>query len=425
MVGSAIRVSHSLRVQHLPADQLYFSFTDGKFAGARCRMVDIPPQSVRPMASPTTHDLSAEAVNRLHAAALDPTQWPDALRQVVECLGCACICVATQEVSSPRLAHWRWCEDPAIPGPGRQGQGWWCERRAACPIGFAPALYGAARAIPDATQRVGGAPEIREWSGRVGDLPLHCFAVRLQRTETRNEFLGVQWTLARSTDHARREWLGNLIESLDCALRTAGMLDELRATVNAQRILLDQLPLGVLTLDRAGRLRYANQTANALLGAGDGLCVSDDELHAMRRGDEAHLRAFVGHPASRNTPRVLRIPRPSGRAPYALRRVIPTSVDADSEPETILIVSDPAAAPMLAKQTLRSLYGLTHTEARLARRLVAGDTVAQAAAKLRVTVGTAKIHLDHLFKKTGAHRQSELIRFLLTSPAAFNPTPPE
>jgi len=141
----------------------------------------------------------------------------------------------------------------------------------------------------------------------------------------------------------------------------------------------------------------------------------------MRPGDDAHLRVLVSAPASRSRPCAMRIPRPSGRPPYAVRRIAPESVGQVPEWETVLIMSDPAAAPVLAKQTLRSLYGLTPTEARLARRLVAGDTVAQAAAALEVTIGTARIHLEHLLKKTTTHRQSELIRLLLGSPAAFSP----
>jgi DNA-binding CsgD family transcriptional regulator len=43
-------------------------------------------------------------------------------------------------------------------------------------------------------------------------------------------------------------------------------------------------------------------------------------------------------------------------------------------------------------------------------RLVAGDTLAEAAQALGVALATVRTHLAHIFEKTGTSRQAELIR---------------
>ena len=56
---------------------------------------------------------------------------------------------------------------------------------------------------------------------------------------------------------------------------------------------------------------------------------------------------------------------------------------------------------------LRSHFGLTQAEARLALHLVAGETLRCAAVKLSITYETARSQLKSIFKKTRTHRQAE------------------
>jgi DNA-binding CsgD family transcriptional regulator len=61
---------------------------------------------------------------------------------------------------------------------------------------------------------------------------------------------------------------------------------------------------------------------------------------------------------------------------------------------------------------LRTTFGLTAAEARLALRLAAGSTLADAADAFGVTQNTVRAQLRAVFDKTGARRQSELVRLL-------------
>jgi DNA-binding CsgD family transcriptional regulator len=66
-------------------------------------------------------------------------------------------------------------------------------------------------------------------------------------------------------------------------------------------------------------------------------------------------------------------------------------------------------------ELLRSHFGLTPAEARLALHLVAGETLRSAEVKLSISYETARTHLKNIFDKTGTCRQAELIVVILTA----------
>jgi DNA-binding CsgD family transcriptional regulator len=64
---------------------------------------------------------------------------------------------------------------------------------------------------------------------------------------------------------------------------------------------------------------------------------------------------------------------------------------------------------------LRSHFGLTLAEARLALHLVGGETLRSAAVKLNITYETARTSLKKIFRKTETCRQAELLLIILTA----------
>jgi DNA-binding CsgD family transcriptional regulator len=112
--------------------------------------------------------------------------------------------------------------------------------------------------------------------------------------------------------------------------------------------------------------------------------------------------------AKRASPRpyaVLVAPVPERVAPVAL-----------AAPAVVVLLTDPDHAPETPVQLLRRVYGLTRKEAQLALALAAGATLADAAKGLRIAAGTARRHLAAIFARTGIHRQSELVRLILSLP---------
>src|SRR6185436_12625019 len=71
------------------------------------------------------------------------------------------------------------------------------------------------------------------------------------------------------------------------------------------------------------------------------------------------------------------------------------------------------------RKVLSRLYGLTEREAEIASLMLHGASVGDVCVKLGIAARTARTHLEALFAKTGAHRQSDLLLLLLSSPAAL------
>jgi DNA-binding CsgD family transcriptional regulator len=88
-------------------------------------------------------------------------------------------------------------------------------------------------------------------------------------------------------------------------------------------------------------------------------------------------------------------------------------------PTAILLITDPEEASETRRDWLRQDYGLTPAEALLAVEISKGDGLLAAAGRLGVSLTTVRTQLTHVFDKTGARRQAELVRLILQrQPAA-------
>ena len=62
---------------------------------------------------------------------------------------------------------------------------------------------------------------------------------------------------------------------------------------------------------------------------------------------------------------------------------------------------------------LRDKFGLTPAQSRLVLRLAAGDSLRLSAAALGIGYETARTTLKSVFRKTGTHRQAELVTMII------------
>ena len=189
------------------------------------------------------------------------------------------------------------------------------------------------------------------------------------------------------------------------------------------RQVIDILAFGVVLVCDT-RIVFANRAATAIHRDGDGLAVAttlhtgshlvDKTVRSML--DEACAAAREGrdHLAS------LSIPRPSGRRDFLLT-VCALPADPDQphdDARAVVFISDPERRPVMPGQVLSGLFGLTPTEAEVARALAQGRRTDEIAADLGIAQTTVAFHLRNLFDKTGTHRQADLIVLLLTGLAS-------
>lgn len=189
----------------------------------------------------------------------------------------------------------------------------------------------------------------------------------------------------------------------------------------ASAAVLDELDRGVLLVDERCKVIFANRAAEAMLAAGEGLAASDGILRGNSMPDTSSLHGAVsaccGAATLSTRGSFISLSR-SGRPPLFVRiSPVPPSVFPQwlgARSAAILCVTDPDHQPVPPAEELRKRFGLTRAEAVLAIEILEGDGVQAAADRMSITRATARTHLAHIFEKTGVHRQSELVRLLLS-----------
>jgi len=172
---------------------------------------------------------------------------------------------------------------------------------------------------------------------------------------------------------------------------------------------LDLLRDAVLVLARDARPLGMNRAARTLLHEGDGLALSPRGVVASTPGATMALlrgieRAAQGEVGSVQVPRM-------GRGPLWLR-VEPHPGDVFGAAAVVFANDHESRSPRTKALVLR--YGLTPTEASVARRLAAGGGLEQIASELGISINTVRGHLKQIFGKTRTHRQVELVCKLLS-----------
>jgi DNA-binding CsgD family transcriptional regulator/PAS domain-containing protein len=263
--------------------------------------------------------------------------------------------------------------------------------------------------------------------------PLNLFHV-INVTVLQEGDISGHLSLARSKEvgiytDEEKHLLGVLLPHLQRAFRISHLLDGLRLEREVMSQILDKVPQGALIVSRTGHLIFANRSAEQMLAHNDGLVLDrQGNLESPSANDHQQLHQLIGTAGHANallsaqSGGVFQLQRPSGLRPLSLL-IAPLNHDLSHDnyhqPSVLIFITDPEQRMESMEAVLLRLYSLTPAEARLAAILVQGKSVAMAAAELHVTQNTARTHLKHIFEKTGAKRQSELVQLLLNSPAVL------
>lgn len=215
-----------------------------------------------------------------------------------------------------------------------------------------------------------------------------------------------------------KDALRALLPHLSRAISISRRLGVLEDRLMMVEDLLDRAPCGAIVTGPDGRVIHANRMGMALLRHGDAIAACRDRLRAATPAGTTALRKRIFE-ASRGSGGVMALERSNGTGTvYAA--VTPLRSAAPSMPaRVLLLLRDPANLPSFPTDYLRSLFGLTLAEARVASLLQQGQTTAQIAGALGVSIHTARVHLNALLSKTDTHRQPALMRLLMGLPTVL------
>jgi len=198
--------------------------------------------------------------------------------------------------------------------------------------------------------------------------------------------------------------------------QTLGRADALSATLTE---MLDYSGVGVIQLDARGRIAAANDRAQAVQRAGDGLFDEGGSLFARRPEEQARVQALLARAlppfGAQGAGGSTTVSRLGGPPPLVLHvhPVGPQGTDFQAWPVAALgLVVDPANGTAIDPAAAAGALGLTRMEGRVAVLLAQGVTVQQIAAATGRKESTIRSHVKHMFAKHGLSRQAELVRLV-------------
>ena len=220
------------------------------------------------------------------------------------------------------------------------------------------------------------------------------------------------------------ERIGWLSKHLACAMALQNALGAAAASNRILADVVDRFDRGALIVEAGGQIRFANRAAQAVLDRGDGLVAFSGRLEARSSTETTRLLALVadatttslGEGIAAGGPLRITRQRDGGDHKLIVSPMMVTGSGANDGRGLALVLIAGAEQRLPPVEHLTELHGLTPAEAQVALRLIAGDTSAEAAQALGVSINTIRFHLRNLLAKTGTRRQAELI-FLLSAVA--------
>ena len=189
--------------------------------------------------------------------------------------------------------------------------------------------------------------------------------------------------------------------------------------------LLDNPRIGVVYLDRRGRILAANDRASGLLRHGEELSDADGVLQARAPDDQGRLARLVAEalPTSGAVPvsGSMQLGRVSGLPPFVVH-IKPVGVpqpDYGARPVAALVlIVEPGRHPRLDSALVARTLRLTPAESQVAALLADGKTVRDIALATGRRESTIRSHVKHMFAKHGLSRQADLVRLVLSLASA-------
>jgi DNA-binding CsgD family transcriptional regulator len=362
-------------------------------------------------------------VHDLYEGILDPLAWDRAMMAIVDHVGAsAAFLLAFNPASGQVLRDESHRGDPAVLDAYRRHWSYHDDRlppAGAIPVGQ---VMTERTLLPRSVWR--RAAILNEFL-IPADVP-HFMPVTLHRSADKYTVLSLQGTRKRGPFN--RQDMADFGQLIPQVTRALTIKDRLQSTQLRTHTLAgclnDRLSFGVLLLDQELRILETNDIAARLLRDDGGLWCDQSNRLQLPEPAARELLALAKTALTEGSlcDGVLKIPRGPHQRPLSLL-IAPMPPESTSWilPATrwLVLVFDPEQRVHVDAQLLRIDLGITRREAEIASLLTMGFGLADAAAKSGISVHTARNQLKSIFSKTGLRSQAELVKKIVSGPAAF------
>jgi DNA-binding CsgD family transcriptional regulator len=179
---------------------------------------------------------------------------------------------------------------------------------------------------------------------------------------------------------------------------------------------LDAIANAVFVLTGAGQIVHMNAAARALLDSSDKLCSSSGVLKLFPPPMDRRLKSIIGRTAKTRDNEGSAFCINDGRNGRINLTIVPTA-PFRGQPQVMVIADSTPTKDPTVESRLRTLYGLSAGEARLATMLADGLEPAEIAQFRGVALGTVRQQIKSIAAKMECRRQADIVRLVLTLPA--------
>ena len=243
--------------------------------------------------------------------------------------------------------------------------------------------------------------------------------VKLRDDDGSRDFMG----FIRPSDHHQygadeKLFIEQLMPTLIRASRIRARMNALSRQASLGIAALETLVQGIAVVDAQCRIHYANPAAERLMTPPSAVSVVQQRLRCADAELQTRLEQLAtlacGNPGKAGA---VDTSLSSTRAARLVVTVLPLKsshllASSWQKPLALVILTIPGAVSALDHRLVSDMLGLSPTEARLLLLLAAGKSVKDFALVEGCSWHTARAHMKNLMRKTGCHRQVELVQLL-------------
>ena len=225
---------------------------------------------------------------------------------------------------------------------------------------------------------------------------------------------------------ALQEKHGKSLEShFTRAIKINQQISMLEARNDTFNKILNRLPIGIIITNSNAEIIASNNRAQIVLKAKHCIQVKNGRVQTSSHQQTIKLQQLIRDYASKSTQKKgspLLIKNDSSEASTSIW-ITASDIqhnDKNMSNSATLYIASPLISPDYNITAIQENFALTHAEAKLVKALANGcHNMNDVAAKLGVSIHTARTQLKVVFEKTSTNSQIELVKKILTSPSVL------